>query len=88
MRLCRGKRRAARPALAPSSTLPTAHIAILQQWDARFESSVYHLAFHRLPHEIDAKRAIKQAFVKQGSLASRLKAANRLHVGFGLPNQE
>ncbi len=72
----------------PSSTLPTAHIAILQQWDARFESSVYHLAFHRLPHEIDAKRAIKQAFVKQGSLASRLKAANRLHVGFGLPNQE
>jgi len=43
----------------------------------------------RLPHEIDAKRGYKQAFVEQGSLASRTKAADRMRaVHWTLPEQK
>ena len=40
-------------------------------------------------HEIDAKRGYKQAFVEQGSLASRTKAADRMRaVHWTLPEQK
>ena len=77
-------RRPAEP--GPSSTLPTAHIAILRQWDSTVESSVYHLGvFISCPHEIDAKRAISRHFCDTYRLARRTKGGGPIARHLVLP---